>query len=108
MLDAYSVDTITLFKWLQDSQYGDPSYSAGIEVKGYIEYKTQLVTDIKGEDVLSPVRVYMKNQRIRDALSRDLLHQDRVMLDGESYDRPIVRIDRPKHFSHSHYEIFLR
>lgn len=111
MMNAYAVDPITIIKSNGFDSWGEPnSGSSGseIDVKGYVEWKTKLVRDNKGEERVSSVMIYLPI-KIESAafLNRRLSHEDRIQIGGESFDRAIIDIRRPKDFSHPHLEIYL-
>lgn len=111
MLNVYSVDTITIIKWEGADSWGEPysgSSASLIDVRGYVEYKTKLVRDQKGEERRSEVMIYLHLKYEGPAwLGRKLSHEDRIQIGGESFDRAIIDIRRPKDFSHPHLEIYL-
>lgn len=120
MIDAYCVDDLVIVRHVGYDQYNQPvpdsgsasasgsGSGAGIPVKGYIVWKTQLVRDQKGEEVTSSVMVYLPSHIERDSvLGRELTHEDRIQIGGETFDRAIVAIARPKAFARPHYEIYL-
>lgn len=111
MLNAYCVDPVTIVKFEGADSWGEPySGSSGswIDVKGYVEWKTKLVRDHKGEERVSSVMIYLPLSVERpDKLGRKLSHDDRIQIGGESFDRAIIDIRRPKDFSHPHLEIYL-
>ena len=113
MINAYLVDDLTIKKWLANDAWGEPVEPASgsdsdIHCKGYIVWKTQLVRDFKGEEVVSSVMVYLPAKIEKPAcLGRRLMHEDRIGLPNEPIDRAIVAIVEPKDFSRPHYEIYL-
>jgi len=113
MINAYCVDEITILKWNSADEWNEPLSGDTITVKGYVEWKTRLVRDIKGENVtigkpstISPVTVYLP-KKIDALLGRALQHEDRIIIPGESSERTIVDIHQPKAFSFPHYEVVL-
>ena len=106
MIEAYCVDPLTICKWSGVDEWNEPISGSEIEVKGYIEYKTRLVKDIKGEDVASSVTIKL-SKKIDNLLGRVLSHNDMIQLDGEAFQRAIVNIAQPKAFSNPHYEVYL-
>lgn len=111
MINVYSVDRISIVKWEGADSWGEPiSGSSGslVDVKGYVEWKTKLVRDQKGEERVSAVMIYIPLKYERSPwLGRKLSHEDRIIIGGESFDRAIIDIRRPKDFSHPHLEIYL-
>ena len=116
MIDAYCVDDITIIRHVGYDQFNQPVLDSGsgsesgegIAVKGYVIWKRNLVRDSKGEEVVSSVMLYLP-VRIEAAanLGRELTHEDRIILAGETDDRAIIAIHKPKAFSRPHYEIYL-
>jgi hypothetical protein len=116
MLNAYSVDEITIIKNEGYTSWGEPESGSAIVVKGYVEWRTTLVRVRKAgggglqtpEEVMSSVVIYLPRKIERATfLGRALSHEDRIQIDGESFDRAIIEIRKPKDFSHPHYEVFL-
>ena len=110
MINAYCVDDLTIMKWSANDEWGEPISASGslIDCKGYIVWKTQLVRDFKGEEVVSSVMVYLPKRIEKPAcVGRRLMHEDRIWLPNEPIDRAIVAIVEPKDFSHPHYEVYL-
>lgn len=108
MINVYCVDELTIFKHLGNDSWGEPLSGTAVTVKGYVEWKTTLRRDARGEQVLSTVMVYLPKSIERSAyLGRPLTHQDRIWIGGESFDRAIVDIVTPKHWTDPHYEVYL-
>jgi len=108
MINAYMVDPLTIIKWMGQDDWGEPLSGAMVEVKGYVEYKTRLVRNVQGEQVVSSVTV-MLPKKIDGAgyLGRALCHEDRIQIGGEDFNRAIIAIHTPKAFSGPHYEVSL-
>lgn len=108
MINAYCTDHVTILKWEGNDSWGDPESASAVEAKGYVTFGTRLVRDQKGEERMSSVMVLLHRKIERAGyLGRKLSHEDRIQLDGESFDRAIIEIRKPKDFSHPHYEIYL-
>jgi len=97
MISAYLVDDITILKYGGEDSWGEPLAPASINVKGKIIYKTRLIRNMAGEEVVSSAMVYL--------LDRALTHEDRLKFDG--VEHTILRIDKPKAFSNPHLEVYL-
>lgn len=95
-MSAYMVDDITIVKSGGYDSWKEPLASSDVDVKGKWEYKTVLVKDIKGEDVVSSAMVLFP-ENIDVELSRELTHED--MLKFDSVEHAIIRIETPKAFS---------
>jgi len=106
MIEAYCVDPLTIWKWNGVDDWNEPVSGFDYEVKGYIEWKTRLVKNIKGEDVASSVTIKL-SKKIDIELGRALSHNDMIQLDGEDFQRAILNIGQPKAFSDPHYEVAL-
>ena len=108
MINAYMVDPITIIKWNGEDTWGEPLSGSMIEIKGYVEYKTKLVRNIHGEEVVSSVTVMLpKKIDGISYLGRVLCHEDRIQINTESFNRAIIAIHTPKAFSNPHYEVSL-
>ena len=105
MISAYLVDRVNIVKWNGYDSLNRPVATTTVAVRGYVEWKTNLVRDIKGEDVVSPIKVYLHMKRTDKALGRALRHEDRLSVDGR--ERSILTIHEPKAFGHPHYEVYL-
>ena len=104
--NAYCVDEITILKWTGYDEWNEPLSGETITVKGYVEWKTRLVRDIKGEERVSTVMIYLP-KKIDKLLGRPLSHEDRLIVGEESIERSIISISQPKAFSRPHYEVNL-
>ena len=125
MIGAYMVDPITIIKWTGEDTWGEPLSGTAIEIKGYVEWKTRLIRNVKGEEVISSLMIYLPKRKVDNLLGRTLLHEDRIIIDvvgglygiithGVVYygtikltDRAVIDIREPKAFSGPHYEIYL-
>ena len=118
MINSYCVDEITVLKWEGTDSWGEPESGSSVELKGYVEWKTRLVRDRKGEEVVSSVTVYLPKRKTDAALGRPLLHEDSIMINVSSIPaatygniaiagRAIIDIRMPKDFSRPHYEVYL-
>lgn len=125
MMDVYAVDSIVILAHGGNDSWGEPESGTMVPLKGYVEWKTQLIRNQKGEEVVSPVMVYLPKRKTESALGRPLFHEDRIVVSANSMfygiacygtayygilllsDRAIIDIRQPKDFSHPHYEIYL-
>ena len=108
MINAYMVDPLTIIKWMGQDDWGEPLSGTMVEVKGYVEYKTRLVQNVQGEDVVTSATVMLPKKIDGVAyLGRALCHEDRILIDGESASRAIIAIGTPKAFSGPHYMVAL-
>ena len=107
MINAYCDDPIVIIMWGGNDSWGEPVTGNCIDFEAYVEWKTRLVRNQRGEEVVSTVMVYLPKRKLEVALGRQLLHEDRIMLLDQPFDRAIIDIRQPKDFSHAHYEVFL-
>lgn len=105
MITSYAVDSIAVVKWNGEDQWGEPIATTSVAAKGYIEWKTGLIRNIKGEEVVSTVRVYIPLRKLDKSVGRALRHEDRIVVDG--MERAIIAIHEPKAFNLPHYEVYL-
>jgi hypothetical protein len=119
MINAYCVDEVTIVKWNGNDSWGEPASGTMTTIKGYVEWKTRLIRNTRGEEVVSSCMVYLPKQKLEDALGGPLFLEDRMIVDqggsvsqygqvpANSLDRAIVDIRQPKDFSSPHYEVYL-
>jgi len=108
MINVYLVDPLTIVKWNGNDTWNEPLSASLIDVKGYIEWKTKLVRNLQGEEVVSSVTVMLPKKIDKAAyLGRALCHEDRIQIGSEDFDRAIIEIKTPKAFSGGHYEVNL-
>jgi len=114
MIEPYLVDEITIIKAGGDPTWGEPADTTEVDVMGKIEYKTKLLTDLTGEQVVagtrgamvSSVMVLLSASIETDAyLGRALSHRDKLKFN--SIEHVILKIDKPKAFSNPHYEVYV-
>ena len=105
MILAYLVDKITVVKANGNDQWGEPNPTTNAATRGYVEWKTNLVRNLAGEEIVSPIHVYLHMRKTDNALGRALVHADRLIVDNR--ERSIVAISEPKAFSRPHYEVYL-
>jgi len=107
MSGAYDVDEITIVRYGGYDSWNEPLASTDIKVKGKIEYKTRLVRNLEGEEVVSSAKILLP-ETIDDVLGRDLTHEDVLKFDG--VEHAILSINKPKAFSSFFvfkYEVFV-
>jgi len=109
MINAYCVDDLVISRWNGNDDWGEPLSGTLVCIKGYVEWKTKLVRNINGEEVVSTVTIFIPKKLNRPAyLGRALCHEDRIVeVNGETLNRAIIAIGRPGDFSFSHYEVNL-
>jgi len=122
MMNVYAVDEVIILKSNGYDSWGEPESGEMVTVRGYVEWKTRLVRNRKGEEAVSSCVVYLPKRRTILALGRGLQLEDRMIVDqngmgtheeyysgmpDDSLDRAIIDIRQPKHFSRPHYEVYL-
>lgn len=112
MIDAYFVDPITIIKAGGAPTWGEPAATSTVDVMGKIEYKTRLIRNLTGEQVVagtigaitSSVTILLSASIETDAyLGRALSHEDKLKFN--SIEHVILEIETPKAFSDPHYEV---
>ena len=108
MIDSYAVDDLVISLGPTIDVWQEPVSGSSVEIKGYAVWKTQLVRDLAGEEVVSTIMLYISKRRLDALLGRSLTHEERIeSINGVSIDRSIIAIHTPKAFSNPHYEVFL-
>ena len=107
MINAYCDDPIVIVMWGSNDSWVEPTSGSRIDFEAYVEWKTRLIRNQRGEEVVSSVMVYLPKRKLEVALGRELLHEDRIVLMDQPYERAIIDIRQPKDFSHPHYEVYL-
>ena len=95
MINAYMNDEITLKTSTLD-QWNKATY-AETTIKGRFEYKTKLIRNLQGEQVVSSARVFLADQTIG--------HNDKIIYGGKEYS--ILSIEQMKDFSTKFIRIYL-
>lgn len=105
-MSSYFVDDIIIIKWAGVDIYNEPSGLplTEYEVKGKIEYKTKLLSNLSGQGVVAGAKgaiissaTVLLGESIDDVLGRALQHEDRIKFGG--IEHTILKIDRPKAFT---------
>ena len=112
MISSYTVDDIIIIKYGGVDVYNEPEATSEIDVKGYIEYKTKLLSDLVGQQVVAgtkgavtaSAKIFLAKS-IDVPLGRALRHEDRLKFND--VEHRILKIDEPKAFSSPHYEIWV-
>ena len=109
MINAYCVDDLVISRWNGNNEWNEPLSGTEVCIKGYVEWKTRLVRNLQGEEVVSTVTILIPKKLDRPAyLGRALSHEDRIIeVNGEAFNRAIIDISKPKDFSNWHYEVAL-
>lgn len=75
MINSYLKDVVTVVRHGIRDQYGTEGSTTTELVRGYIEWKTRLALNIKGEEVLSSASILMR-------YDATLTHEDRITIGG--------------------------
>lgn len=87
MMNAYFTDTITI-KTVTYGIWGGAT-TVSTDLKGRFEFKTRMVRDLQGEQVVSSARVYLP--------IRTIGHKDKIVYESKEYS--ILNIEVFKDFS---------
>lgn len=98
MLRAYMNDDITILYDEGENDWGEPNPKTEIEMKAYLDWKTHLIRNLEGEQVVSRGIAYIMP-------SRDVTHKDMIKIDGIEY--AILDVREGKDFSENHQEVHL-
>jgi len=114
MINAYMVDPITIIKAGGAPTWGEPAGTTEVKVMGKIEYKTKLLSDLTGEQVVAGTRgaamasamvLLPESIENESCLNRALSHEDKLKFNG--IEHAILKIEKPKAFSNPQYEIYI-
>jgi len=97
------VDDITVIFDPGHDIHGEPSPAIPpVKMKAYVDFKTHLVRDISGEQVVSQGTVYV-------IYSSKLNHKDMIYdINGDGIEYAILNIADVKDFSDNHQEVHLK
>jgi len=98
LLRAYFQDTITVIYSNGTDQWGEPIAATETTMKAYIDFKTHLVRNLAGEQVVSSGIVYVMP-------ATTIQHDDFIEYNSVRY--AILKINPGKDFSSNHQEIHL-
>jgi hypothetical protein len=98
MIRAYLVDSITILRWNDDDKWNEDNARIEVNINGYVDWKTRLIRDINGEEVVSSGSAYI-------LYDENLTHKDRLKIDGVEY--AIITVKPLKDFSRTAQEVFL-
>ena len=99
MLRAYMQDTITLHFDTGPDTWGEPTWLIPDPIKAYVDWKTHLIRNIDGEQVISRAIVYI-------IYDRTLTHKDRIQIGTIIYS--ILDLTPGKDFSTNHQEAHIQ
>ena len=99
MLRAYMQDPITL-KFNTGHVWGEPTWLIPDPILAYVEWKSHLVRNLAGEQVVSRAIVYIIYP------ARTLTHKDRIIIGTTEY--AILDLTPGKDFSSNHQEAHIQ
>jgi len=98
MLRAYMNDPITL-KFNTGHVWGEPTWDIPDPIKAYVKWKSHLVRNLAGEQVISRATVYI-------IYDRTLTHKDKIIIGTIEYT--ILDLTPGKDFSVNHQEAHIQ
>lgn len=93
MINVYLSDNIVLIQSEGVDKWGEPLSPTEISLKALIDYKTRLVRNFAGEEVVASARIMLKNMI--------LSHNDKIKFDD--IEHAILNIAKKKDFSKNKY-----
>jgi len=99
VIGAYLKDVITVVRHGARDQYGTEGATTDELMRGYIEWKTRLVLNIKGEEVLSSAGVLMR-------YDPTLTHEDKITIGG--VEHLILAIELVRDFSVRGMKVYIQ
>jgi len=101
MIRSYAVDDLTVLFDEEHDIHGEPGATLNVEMKGYVDWKTHLIRNAAGEQVISRGMVYV-------IYSRKLNHKDRIYnINGDGIEYAILDVRQGKDFAENHQEVHL-
>jgi len=99
MLNVYSVDNIIIVRDAGYDKWNKPKPVTTETVSGYLEWKTKLVRNLAGEEVISRGNFLLTYDGTID-------HKDKLRINGIDY--PILALELAKDFSNVGIRIFFQ
>ena len=101
MLKVYSVDDVIIVRAADPpyDEWNNPNAPTLESVSGYLEWKTKLVRNLAGEEVLSRGNFLLTYDKTID-------HTDKLRINGVDY--PILALEPAKDFSNVGIRIFFQ
>jgi len=101
MLRAYMVDSLTVIFDEGHDSWGEPLAPLEVNMKAYVDWKSHLIRNLAGEQVVS--------RGIASLIySRKLTHKDLIYdINGDGIKYAILDVREGKDFSYNHQEIHL-
>ena len=101
MIRSYMSDTLTVLFDEGHDIHNEPDPTLDVEMKGYVVWKTHLIRDISGEQVVSRGMVYI-------IYDRTLNHKDMIKnINGDGIEYAILDVRQGKDFAENHQEVHL-
>jgi len=98
MIRAYMSDDITVIYDEGHDDWGEPLPTTNVEMKAYLDWKTHLIRNIAGEQVVSRGTAYVMP-------ARKITHKEIIKYNDVEY--AILDIRPGKDFSENHQEVHL-
>ena len=98
MIRAYMSNEITVLYDEGDDEWGEPLATTDVEMKAYLDWKTHLIRNLAGEQVISRGIAYVMPDR-------EITHKDMIKIGAVEY--AILDIRPGKDFSENHQEVHL-
>jgi len=101
MLKAYSVDDIIIVRAADPpyDEWNNPNPPTLEDISGYLEWKTKIVRNLAGEEVISSGNFLFSYDGTID-------HNDKLRINGKDY--PILALEPAKDFSNVGIRIFFQ
>ena len=99
MLRAYMNDPITVIFSEGEADWGEPAVTDDVEMMAYVAWKSHLVRNLAGEQVVSRATVYIIH-------GRTLTHKDKIKIGTIEY--VILDLTPGKDFSDNHQEAHIQ
>lgn len=98
MINAYMKDQLTIVRHGTVDQYGTEGVTTDEAGAGFVEWKTRLVRNIKGEEVRAAASILMR-------YDATLTHEDRIRIGSVEY--PIIAIEIVRDFTVRGMKVFI-
>jgi len=99
MIRAYMSDDITVIYDNGDDIWGEPLATTDVDMKAYLDWKTHLIRNLAGEQVVSRGTAYV----IAD---RTITHKEIIKYNAVEY--AVLDVRPGKDFSENHQEVHLQ
>jgi uncharacterized protein (DUF952 family) len=99
VINSYLIDDVTIKNLVSLDQWQEPTWST-IVVKARVDWQDKLIRNAQGEQVVSAALVYFDKDVV------GLTIDDRIIIEG--IEHVIMRVDKKRDFSTSHYEVWIQ